>query len=63
MDLSRICEDIMTTKMLFLCSCGESFDIDNSTGMDEHLDANVDHTVSEEYVHSSVSASNGGDND
>ena len=48
----------MATKMLFLCSCGETFDIDNYQGMDAHLEANVAHTVSEEYVHASVAATN-----
>jgi len=46
----------MATKMLFLCSCGDSFDIDDSTGMIEHIDANTTHTITEEYVHSSVVA-------
>ncbi len=46
----------MATKMLFLCSCGDSFDIDDSTGMTDHIDANTTHTVTEEYVHSSVVA-------
>ena len=46
----------MATRMLFLCSCGETFDIDNYAGMDAHLEANPDHTASEEYVHASVVA-------
>ena len=50
----------MATKMLFLCSCGESFEIDDSTGMTDHIDANITHTVSEEYVHASVIASASG---
>ena len=50
----------MATKMLFLCSCGVSFDIGDSTGMTEHIDANVTHTITEEYVHSSVVASASG---
>jgi len=50
----------MATKMLFLCSCGESFEIDDSTGMTDHIDANITHTVSEEYVHASVVASASG---
>jgi hypothetical protein len=55
----RICEVVkMATRMLFICSCGETFDIDNYAGMDAHLEANPDHTASEEYVHASVVASN-----
>ena len=48
------------TKMLFLCSCGASFEIDDSAGMTDHIEANITHTVSEEYVHTSVVASASG---
>ena len=48
------------TKMLFLCSCGASFEISDSTAMTDHIDANITHTVSEEYVHSTVVASASG---
>jgi len=51
-DLSRISEGtVMATKMIFLCSCGAVFSIDDSEDMEAHIDANIDHTVSEAYVH------------
>ena len=48
------------TKMIFLCSCGASFEIDDSTGMTDHIEGNNTHTVTEEYVHASVVASASG---
>ena len=42
----------MATKMIFICStCGAIFDINDSEGMEAHIDANIDHTVSEAYVY------------
>jgi len=41
----------MATKMIFICSCGTVFDINDSEGMEAHIDSNTDHTVSEAYVY------------
>jgi Fe2+ or Zn2+ uptake regulation protein len=42
----------MATKMIFVCStCAAVFDINDTEGMEAHIDANTDHTVSESYVY------------
>ena len=50
----------MSTKMLFLCSCGASFEIENSEEMIEHLNQNTAHVVTEGYVHVTVVANSSG---
>ena len=50
----------MATKMLFLCSCGASFEIENSEDMNEHLNQNTVHVVTEGYVHVTVVANSSG---
>jgi hypothetical protein len=45
----------MATKMIFLCSCGAVFDIGDTTGMADHIDARQDHTIHEATVHQSTS--------
>ncbi len=43
----------MATKMLFACSCGATFDIGDSEGVENHLDARQDHVIHEATVHQS----------
>jgi len=44
----------MATKMIFLCSCGAVFDIGDSGGVENHLDARQDHMIHEATVHQST---------
>ncbi len=44
----------MATKMMFNCSCGALFDIDNATGMEAHIDVHTSHAVAESVVHIST---------
>jgi len=44
----------MATKMIFLCSCGAVFDIGDSEGVENHLDARQDHMIHEATVHQST---------
>lgn len=44
----------MATKMLFVCSCGATFDIGDSEGVETHLDARQDHIIHEATVHQST---------
>ncbi|MCP4123741.1 MAG: hypothetical protein GY751_18485 [Bacteroidetes bacterium] len=44
----------MATKMIFLCSCGAVFDIGDSEGVQNHLDARQDHMIHESTVHQST---------
>lgn len=44
----------MPTKMVFVCSCGQVFDIGDSEGVTAHIDANPTHTATEGYAHTSA---------
>lgn len=44
----------MATKMVFVCSCGQVFDIGDSEGVAAHIDANPTHTASEGLAHTSA---------
>jgi len=44
----------MTTKMIFVCSCGAMFDIADATGMEAHINLFPVHTVQESVAHTSA---------
>jgi len=44
----------MTTKMIFICSCGAMFDIDDATGMETHINIHTSHSVKESVAHISA---------
>ena len=44
----------MTTKMIFICSCGAMFDIEDATGMEAHINIHTSHSVKESVTHISA---------
>lgn len=44
----------MATKMVYVCSCGSVFNIEDATDVESHLDSNTTHTVAEGLAHSSA---------
>lgn len=47
----------MSTKTMFVCSCGALFEIGDSTGMEAHVDIHTSHAVAESVVHESTTPS------
>ncbi len=45
----------MAFKMIYICSCGQSWDMSEWTDVEAHMEANVTHTISEGYSHTSSS--------
>lgn len=45
----------MATKMVFICSCGNTYDIGDWPTVEDHINNNPTHTVAEGYAHTSVS--------
>ena len=44
----------MSTKMIFKCSCGAIFDINDATGMESHIDIHTEHFAIEAVAHIST---------